>query len=107
MDLSLEKDLHIRETIPEARNVVSNPRVKPAPTLSEKTIPTPFSYLPSGDGTDENLLILMHGLGEFLFLFSSSIIVLPKTHEEMLNIWCIGVVLCPRRHTCTVCEDGE
>ena len=84
MDLGLEKDLHVRETIPEARNVVSNPRVKPAPTSSEQTIPTPFSYLPSGDGTDENLLIFIHGLGEFLFLFYK-FNVLPKTHEEMFN----------------------
>lgn len=65
MDLSLEKELHIREITQEARNGVNNPRVKPVPTLGEQTIPTPFSYLPSGDGTDENLLILLHGLGEF------------------------------------------
>lgn len=39
-----------------------SPRVKPAPQAS--SIRTQFSYFPSDDGTDENLLILLHGLGE-------------------------------------------
>lgn len=40
-----------------------SPRVKPAPT--EKGIGVPFVYNPSDDGTDENLLILLHGLGGY------------------------------------------
>ncbi|KZS94170.1 hypothetical protein SISNIDRAFT_427371 [Sistotremastrum niveocremeum HHB9708] len=40
----------------------ANPRVKPPPKPSG--IPVPFSYAPSDDGTDENLLILLHGLGD-------------------------------------------
>ncbi|KDQ56904.1 hypothetical protein JAAARDRAFT_194848 [Jaapia argillacea MUCL 33604] len=47
----------------------SNPRVKPAPRRS--FIPVPFSYHPSDDGTDENLLILLHGLGDTHAPFSS------------------------------------
>ena len=42
------------------------PRVKPAPSSS--AISVPFVYTPSGDGTDENLLILLHGLGGQLIL---------------------------------------
>ena len=64
MNLGIEKDLHIRESTQGARNVVNNPRLKPAPTLGKQKIPMPFSYIPSNDGTDENLLILIHGLGE-------------------------------------------
>jgi len=102
MDLGLEKDLHIRETIPEATNVINNPRAKPAPILGEQTIPTPFSYLPSDDGTDENLLILIHGLGEFVFFSQVQSSYCPRYTKKCL----IGVISCPRRHTCTVCEDG-
>jgi len=42
--------------------VISSPRTKPAPKSSK--IPLVFSYTPSDDGTDENLLILLHGLGD-------------------------------------------
>ena len=42
----------------------TSPRVKPFP--KSKTLSVPFSYAPSDDGTDENLLILLHGLGEHL-----------------------------------------
>ncbi|RDB17054.1 hypothetical protein Hypma_001771 [Hypsizygus marmoreus] len=52
-------DIHIRET---ASTSSSTPRVKPSPKTS--AIPVPFSYTPSDDGTDENLLILLHGLGD-------------------------------------------
>ncbi|KZP30753.1 hypothetical protein FIBSPDRAFT_850204, partial [Athelia psychrophila] len=38
------------------------PRKKPAPKVA--AIPVPFAYAPSDDGTDENLLILLHGLGD-------------------------------------------
>ncbi|KAH8089911.1 hypothetical protein BXZ70DRAFT_954419 [Cristinia sonorae] len=40
----------------------SVPRVKPSP--KPKLIRVPFEYTPSDDGTDENLLILFHGLGD-------------------------------------------
>lgn len=36
-------------------------KVKPAPKPGG--IPLEFVYFPSNDGTDENLLILLHGLG--------------------------------------------
>ena len=45
----------------------TSPRVKPAPT--EKGIGVPFIYNPSDDGTDENLLILLHGLGKHVLFF--------------------------------------
>jgi predicted esterase len=37
------------------------PRIKPPPQST--AISAPFSYSPSDDGTDENLLVLLHGLG--------------------------------------------
>ncbi|KAI0796401.1 hypothetical protein BC629DRAFT_1592623 [Irpex lacteus] len=37
-------------------------KVKPRPKSSAITVP--FDYNPSDDGTDENLLILLHGLGD-------------------------------------------
>ncbi|KZW02903.1 hypothetical protein EXIGLDRAFT_713813 [Exidia glandulosa HHB12029] len=40
----------------------SEPRVKQAPT--RKGLGTPFVYNPSSDGTDENLVVLLHGLGD-------------------------------------------
>lgn len=43
--------MHIRES--------ASPRQKTVP----KNLPIPFMYHPSDDGTDENLLILLHGLG--------------------------------------------
>ncbi|KAG6829032.1 hypothetical protein H0H87_012819 [Tephrocybe sp. NHM501043] len=48
-------NIHIQETYDVS------PRVKKA--LSKADIPVPFSYFPSDDGTDENLLLLLHGLG--------------------------------------------
>jgi len=39
-------------------------------TPTSSSIPVPFSYEPSGDGTDENLLILLHGLGDTHLPFS-------------------------------------
>ena len=43
--------------------ISSTPRNKPTPKSAG--IPVPFEYSPSDDGTDENLLILLHGLGIF------------------------------------------
>ncbi|KAI0753778.1 hypothetical protein C8Q74DRAFT_1211068 [Fomes fomentarius] len=54
--MSGEKEI----TLHESRN--ATPRVKTPPKSS--AIPVPFVYNPSGDGTDENLLILLHGLGD-------------------------------------------
>ncbi|KAK7678055.1 hypothetical protein QCA50_018996 [Cerrena zonata] len=52
-------DLVLRET-PSA----STPRVKPPPKSGSGGIPVPFEYNPSDDSTDENILILLHGLGD-------------------------------------------
>ncbi|KAF8867427.1 hypothetical protein CPB85DRAFT_1246968, partial [Mucidula mucida] len=46
-------DIHIRQHQDDRQ------RVKTAPNIS-----VPFSYKASNDGTDENLLILLHGLGD-------------------------------------------
>ncbi|KAI0691644.1 hypothetical protein C8Q76DRAFT_634461 [Earliella scabrosa] len=47
-------------TLRESSN--ATPRVKTPPKTS--AIPVPFVYTASDDGTDENLLILLHGLGD-------------------------------------------
>ncbi|KAJ7151425.1 hypothetical protein C8R43DRAFT_1087988 [Mycena crocata] len=52
------QDIHLREQ-PVKDSV---PKVKSPPT-NEK-IPVPFFYASSDDGTDENILILLHGLGD-------------------------------------------
>ncbi|KIJ16351.1 hypothetical protein PAXINDRAFT_132259 [Paxillus involutus ATCC 200175] len=51
-------DIHLRAT----DSITSSPRRKPTPDSSR--IPLTFSYAPSDDGTDENILILLHGLGD-------------------------------------------
>lgn len=53
----MASNIHIRESESNPQ-----PRVKISPQQS--SVPVPFSYTPSDDGTDENLLILLHGLGE-------------------------------------------
>jgi hypothetical protein len=53
-------EIHVRESI----KIEEVPRVKPIPKNS--AIPVPFTYIPSDDGTDENLLIILHGLGNYL-----------------------------------------
>ncbi|KAL0573900.1 hypothetical protein V5O48_008048 [Marasmius crinis-equi] len=58
-----ESEVHLRES-----ESSSLPRCKPAP--KESQIPTKFNYCPSDDGTDENLLILLHGLGDTHIPFS-------------------------------------
>ncbi|KAH7920979.1 alpha/beta-hydrolase [Leucogyrophana mollusca] len=58
-----DTDIHLR---PAESN--PSPRIKPPPKTS--SIPVPFSYFPSDDGTDENLLILLHGLGDTHVPFS-------------------------------------
>jgi len=54
-------DLHLREASTLSSESAS-PKRKPAP--KKPKIPVPFVYTPSDDGTDENLLILLHGLGD-------------------------------------------
>nr|GAT52964.1 predicted protein [Mycena chlorophos] len=54
----MAQHLHIHD----AEATDAPPRIKPAP--SKREIAVPFSYAPSDDGTDENLLILLHGLGD-------------------------------------------
>ncbi|KAI0640881.1 hypothetical protein C8Q79DRAFT_1037718 [Trametes meyenii] len=50
------------QEIATRESTTNTPKVKPHPKSSE--IPVPFVYSPSDDGTDENLLILLHGLGD-------------------------------------------
>ncbi|TRM70175.1 hypothetical protein BD626DRAFT_476524 [Schizophyllum amplum] len=40
----------------------ASPKVKPQPSSAKTSVP--FTYFPSDDGTDENLLIILHGLGD-------------------------------------------
>lgn len=51
----MASDLHLRSP------ATAEARTKPPPKQS--AIQTPFEYHASDDGTDENLLILLHGLG--------------------------------------------
>ena len=52
----MASEIHLRSP------ATTEARTKPAPKQS--VIRSPFVYHPSDDGTDENLLILLHGLGE-------------------------------------------
>ena len=52
-------DIHLREA-----GSSQSPKTKPPPETA--AIPVPFTYHPSDDGTDENLLIFLHGLGAYL-----------------------------------------
>lgn len=54
----MSSDITLRE-VP----VQTTPRVKNPPKQGKGGIGVPFVYTPSDDGTDENLLILLHGLG--------------------------------------------
>jgi len=56
-------DIYVQET-----STTVLPRVKPSPTSSK--LPGELFYAPSDDGTDENLLILLHGLGDTHIPFS-------------------------------------
>ena len=51
----MSTDIHL------AVNSDASPKVKPKPSKGE--VPVPFAYYESDDGTDENLLIILHGLG--------------------------------------------
>ena len=51
----MSTDIHLAETSD------TSPKVKPKPSKSK--VPVPFAYYESDDGTDENLLIILHGLG--------------------------------------------
>ena len=55
-------EIHLRATLDsDDSSRPPPPRIKPPPQSS--AISAPFSYSPSDDGIDENLLILLHGLG--------------------------------------------
>ncbi|KAI0632624.1 hypothetical protein C8Q77DRAFT_1271766 [Trametes polyzona] len=54
--MSEEREILIRQS------TNTTPKVKTPPKAS--AISVPFAYTPSDDGTDENLLILLHGLGD-------------------------------------------
>lgn len=51
-----------RDLVLQPVPVSSASKIKPAP--KRQAITVPFAYTPSDDGTDENILILLHGLGE-------------------------------------------
>ena len=72
-------DIHIREFEED----LPSPRTKEPPLTT--SVPIPFSYIPSEDGTDENLLILLHGLGE-------SLISVVRTLESLLTSWSSQVI---------------
>lgn len=65
-----EKELHLHK-LGAGSEEATNPRVKPSPKSGQEKIPVPFAYIPSDDGTDENLLILLHGLGADQIVFLS------------------------------------
>lgn len=50
-------------TVGELTTSAQFPKAKPAPEPS--SLPVQFTYFNSEDGIDENLLILLHGLGEY------------------------------------------
>lgn len=50
-------DFHLQESPSDL-----SPKVKSHP--SKSLLPIPFAYFPSDDGTDHNILILLHGLGD-------------------------------------------
>ncbi|KAG6861819.1 hypothetical protein C0995_011701 [Termitomyces sp. Mi166 len=73
-------EIHLQETFHSSR-------VKKVPTKAD--ISVPFSYLASDDGTDENLLILLHGLGMRLVSYVSSTLnqaYLGDTHLPFSNL---------------------
>lgn len=85
-----EKELHIRESEPASREA-DIPRVKPSPKSGLGKIPVPFEYIPSDDGTDENLLVLLHGLGAV------------QIRRSMFALNCVEY----RRHACSLCETRK
>ena len=71
----MDSEFHLRATTTTTTATSGGdahpPRIKPPPQSA--SISAPFSYSPSDDGTDENLLVLLHGLGShrpFFPLFS-------------------------------------
>lgn len=52
----MDKELNVQPVLDDGQ-----PRTKRAPLA--KAISVPFAYAPSDDGTDQNILILLHGLG--------------------------------------------
>lgn len=73
-------EYHVRESKDD-----TSPKVKKAPKTA--SIPTPFSYFPSDDGTDENLLILLHGLGEYrTILYQDQYINYTKTQATPTSL---------------------
>jgi hypothetical protein len=61
----MDSEFHLRATASASGDATHHPspspRIKPPPQTA--SISAPFSYTPSDDGTDENLLVLLHGLG--------------------------------------------
>lgn len=63
----MESEITLRET---STLTGTSPRVKNPP--KKNSINVPFIYTPSDDGTDENLLVLLHGLGAFFISIINS-----------------------------------
>lgn len=63
------------------------PRVKPQPKAGSPGIPVPFDYKPSDDGTDDNILILLHGLGQYAGRFR------PNDNGSRVSIQVIPISL--------------
>jgi hypothetical protein len=81
-------DIHVQESCTTVL-----PRIKPSPK-SSKLSPGQFFYAPSDDGTDENLLILLHGLGLYHYYslgrdlkVSSSQATLTSHFQSSVNPW--------------------
>ena len=64
----MDSEFHLRAATTTSGGGAHLPRIKPPPQTA--SIPAPFTYSPSDDGTDENLLILLHGLGSHRPSFS-------------------------------------
>lgn len=65
----MSNEITLRE-VSSTTDSQSLPRVKNPPRKGPNGISVPFVYTPSDDGTDENLLILLHGLGVSFPFFS-------------------------------------
>lgn len=83
MSHSSPVDLHIRE--PSSSTQSLSPKIKPPPKKSSLNVQ--FTYSPSDDGTDENILLFLQGLGDTLAPFSNlaKSLKLPQTATLVLQ----------------------
>ncbi|THG93809.1 hypothetical protein EW145_g8273 [Phellinidium pouzarii] len=76
-------EIHLKPST--STSTSSAPRVKPAPDAFD--VPVPFEYAPSNDGTDENLLVLLHGLGEHTLTSWTTLLGITA---EFMPLRCLG-----------------